>query len=215
MAQAFDGGAPCSASRDNILAEFIAEGRWTHLLYLDDDTGVRVDAILKLLDSGHPFCAVAYRKKLKADEMQHEYVVASRRWPAPDAMGFARLDRVGGGCMLIARPVVIAMAERFPRLGYMTTSGPRLGLFREKYPRIDSGQTYVSEDYAFCDRARVAGHPLHVLVDAMTSHHGHAEWVGSMAEHWPSIVERERLNPRSPGKMTAYRTTVEPLPSAR
>jgi hypothetical protein len=183
--------SPCWLARCICVRNMLRDEKATHMLMLDDDVGVKVSAIMKLIDSGYHVAAVAYRKKLDTDTLDQEYVIASREYPTADADGFARLDRIGAGCLLVSRAAIEAMCERFADLAFSTpVEGELPGLFREQM-----SPTFVSEDYSFCDRARACGFAINVLVDADTSHTGGARWDGNMGTvyaHMRAFAEKSK-----------------------
>ena len=176
-----EGTSPCWLARDACVRKFLADPSATHLLFLDDDMQVDEADLMKLLGSGHPCCAIAYRQK-PPDGVLVEYTLDVDKWEPVGLDGFVDVSHVGAGALLVSRDVIEAMAAREPELAYETSKGRNLGLFRERV-----GPRFVGEDYAFCERVREAGHRVMVLVDAETDHVGEGHWPGNLRDYWPSI----------------------------
>ncbi len=102
------------------------------------------------------------------------------------------LSQLGTGLMLIRRDVVETLGARHPELAFRTDARDRQGtgvgesvhaLF---LPEIDpSSGLMLSEDYAFCRRARDAGFRIWLAPWVRTTHSGPAIFRGSLADLAP------------------------------
>lgn len=99
------------------------------------------------------------------------------------------LRHLGTGLMLIRRDVIETLCERHPELRYTPDGqdradgqvGEHLHALFQPMIDPDSGQL-LSEDYAFCHRARAAGHRLWAAPWMRTSHTGPARFAGTLAD---------------------------------
>ena len=99
---------------------------------------------------------------------------------------------LGTGLMLIRRDVVETLGARHPELAFRTDARDRQGTgVRESVhalflPEIDpSSGLMLSEDYAFCRRARDAGFRIWLAPWVRTTHSGPATFRGSLADLAP------------------------------
>ncbi|CAG9462740.1 unnamed protein product [Pedinophyceae sp. YPF-701] len=104
----------------------------------------------------------------------------------PDEHGFLPIAQTGLGFVLMERGVLEDMVEKYNFLSYQhPVLGSLPGLFRQDVVQSPEGpMEHSSEDYAFCDRARAAGHVLWldtkgggVKHNKMVAHNGRG-WFG-------------------------------------
>ena len=205
------GDAIVNRVRNGAVAEFLARKDATHLLFVDSDMQFSPRTVTRLLKADVPFACVAYAMKtyrnLPARAVQprdlkafHEAAmvwnvvlhdpVAREEGTLPRDVrgGFARVDRVGAGLILLRRDMVEKMTARYPELkyspgmpGYETPgmTGKFYGLFD---PYIKNG-TFVGEDYAFCDRwVEGCNGEIWCDIEADVSHWGSHEYAGRFAD---------------------------------
>ncbi|MFN4020236.1 MAG: hypothetical protein ACK4IC_06950 [Erythrobacter sp.] len=99
------------------------------------------------------------------------------------------LKRIGTGLMLIRREVIETLCERHPELRYPVDRQDRgengLGdyLFALFQPMFDDETGHLlSDDYAFCQRARGAGFRIWAAPWMRTTHTGPARFAGALAD---------------------------------
>ena len=102
------------------------------------------------------------------------------------------LSRLGTGLMLIRRDVIDGLCDRHPELIYVPDAEERrgYGLGEQVHaifqPMIEpETQFMLSDDYAFCRRARDAGFRIWLAPWVRTSHSGPATFAGSLADLAP------------------------------
>lgn len=102
------------------------------------------------------------------------------------------LSRLGTGLMLIRRDVIDTLCDRHPELIYRPDAEERrgYGLGEEVHaifqPMIEPGsQHMLSDDYAFCRRARDAGFRIWLAPWVKTAHSGPATFSGSLTDLAP------------------------------
>ena len=188
-ARFLEGEALVTRARNELVAEFLTDTRYTHLFWIDDDIGFEVEAGLRLLLAGKDVVAGACPKKhdgwpagSSGDEMQARHalfnVVPLPGTQALDADGFVRVQEVGTGFMVIARRALEAMAEGYPQLRYVDhSSGADPAWHRWRYRFFDVGVDaetgeYLSEDFAFCRRWRALGGEVWVDTHSDLAHTG-------------------------------------------
>lgn len=199
-----DGDSLVTRARNRLVAEFMADPRWTHLFWIDSDIGFEPEAALRLLLSGREVVAGVYPQKIDgwpADGLREALPIGSTRadfearhahFPfnplegahASDADGFVEVMDAPTGFMLIAREVFEKLATQRPDLRY--TPAGRTGDPAEASPHYrffdvlaepDNGH-YLSEDFAFCQRWRSVGGQVHVDTRSNLVHHGNQSFGG-------------------------------------
>jgi hypothetical protein len=136
-------------ARNDCVAHFLA-GDFTHLVFIDADVGFSKDAFRRLLG---PFdiCGGVY-------PIKHEgagFPIDIEAIGEPDSRGFAECNELPTGFMCIARHVFDKVD---PRTAFDSM-------------RDENGE-FLTEDYAFCRRAREAGFKIHCDVRSDLSHVG-------------------------------------------
>lgn len=142
-------------ARQNALVSFMQK-RTDFMFSFDDDVTMPHDTITKLVEADKDIIAGIYR--LKRDE-----VATAVRLPksGPTMNKVLAMDMitpatyVSTGCFMVKRSVIEGMIEKYPELHYRRniTGDQAWALYM---PYIYNGE-YLSEDWAFCQRAREAG----------------------------------------------------------
>ena len=124
-----------------------------------------------------------------AGDFALSFLNADQRFALTDLV---ELSQLGTGLMLIRRDVVETLGARHPELAFRTDARDRQGTgVREEVhalflPEIDrSSGLMLSEDYAFCRRARDAGFRIWLAPWVRTTHSGPATFRGSLADLAP------------------------------
>lgn len=201
-----DGDSLIPRARNRLVAEFMADERWTHLFWIDADIGFEADAALRLLRAGRDVVAGVYPHKsdgwpagglaaaLPAGSTRADFDARHARygfnlWPGAgdtaDADGFVEVLDAPTGFMLIARPVFERLAAAMPELRYTPDAGPHAQAqlphhrFFDTLMERDTGR-YLSEDYAFCRRWQALGGKVHVDTRSRLAHQGLQTWQGDL-----------------------------------
>ncbi|MGN6692343.1 MAG: hypothetical protein ACTHJU_15505 [Sphingopyxis sp.] len=110
------------------------------------------------------------------------------------------LVRAGTGMMMIRRDVLELLRDRHPELAFRTDPGEQaahgIGETAPSFflPMIDpDSRELLSDDYAFCRRARDAGFRIWLAPWVRTTHSGPAVFHGSL----PDLAELYSINPAS------------------
>lgn len=187
-------GEPRERNRNMCVRQFLSHGdKFTHLLFVDDDTIVPTDCIDMLLTADVPIACGVQPLLLPHDDIDHLVYNVMRfgtqestkpvwpdwlTWNPP--VGPFEIQYAGFGCVLIRREVLDQMG--FP-------------WFREDYGN-QNGEWNITEDIFFCDKARRAGFTVYGVADVVC---GHVKPVDLR-----DIVPIQRVDPRQ-GRPRAYR----------
>jgi hypothetical protein len=195
-----EGTSIITVARNKMTDMFLTESTDTHLLFVDSDIVVNPKDVVAMLASGHPIVGLPCSRKSimwdrlidaaaakpehykeHPDELMAQGCTPNWQWMPGTTVqverGFAPVEHVGTGCMLIAREVFDRMAETAPivRLHKNMQSDKEVRVYWDN--EIDhERKLYVGEDVAFCKKARALGYQPHILVSAQTRHVGTFEY---------------------------------------
>lgn len=174
---------PYVANLHAIARDMIARG-FDYLVSMDDDNpprpGVNVMELVALdLDvvgcptpvwhsttpGGRPFYYNAMREVVTEDGSTEFRPIDS--YPDFVESGLKQCDAVGTGCLVIARRVLVALCERAKELGPLETP------FMRRWD--SSGAVVMGNDFAFCQRARLAGFKVWAHFDYVCHHFNELE----------------------------------------
>lgn len=207
-------------ARNTMVADFLADDRFTHLMWIDGDIGFKGEDVVRLLRANRPVAAGVYPLKsdgwpsgglqeaLPAGTTKADFEARHATYPAvaradklvPDADGFLDALYAPTGFMLIRREVFVALMERYPELRCRTHLKDRdehdagaLALFHYAFfdTTIDpETRTYLSEDYTFCRLVQSIGITPAIDTRSNFSHQGIAMFHGDLARS----LEMQREN---------------------
>lgn len=203
-----DGDSLIPRARNRLVAEFMADTRWTHLFWIDSDVGFEPEAALRLLDAGRDVVAGVYPMKvdgwpaeglaqpLPAGSTRSDLDALHARFPvnpldppaSPDADGFLAVQHAPTGFMLIARPVFERMSSAYPGLRYTpdgVSGADEAERARPHYRFFDvlaepGNGRYLSEDFAFCQRWRALGGEVFIDLKSVLLHQGNHLYRGDL-----------------------------------
>lgn len=189
-------------SRNSFASQVARSEVFTHLLMLDADVVLPPEGIERLVNSGHDVagCVVPLRDvswtrvrehldkdpDASPDELRAisaSYAVNFEHGrPAID--GFVPVKHVGSAAMLISRAALVALAHS-DSVGYaergLSAADGRDDGWNFFDPFIDAEGTYLSEDYAFCDRWHSLGGQVWADIRTPTRHIGPVAINGDIA----------------------------------
>lgn len=203
QARFLDGDSLVTRARNRLVAEFMADARWTHLFWIDADIGFEPEAALRLLLAGRDVVAGVYPHKsdgwpagglaaalpagsTRADfDARHaRYAFSPMPGAAADADGFLEALDAPTGFMLIARHVFERLAAAMPELRYTPDAGMHANAHLPHYRFFDTlaepGGRWLSEDYAFCRRWQALGGRVYVDLHSRLAHQGLQTWQGDL-----------------------------------
>lgn len=148
-------------ARNRALADFYYQPEYTHLMTVDDDLIFPEKTIVELVRTDKDIIGGYYRLKT------HEYLgtavrlIDRRDWRPSLLEGtIDEAEYISTGCTLVKREVITDMIDVFPGLEYIENLSMRpLWAFYQPFVHFNGDfNEYLSEDWAFCERARQAGH---------------------------------------------------------
>jgi hypothetical protein len=205
-----DGDSLITRARNRLVAEFMADPRWTHLFWIDADIGFEPEAALRLMLANRDVVAGVYphkrdawpaeglREALPAGTTRADFEarypsfpvnLLNRRATAVDADGFMEVLDAPTGFMLIARRVFDQLAAAMPELRYTPDRVPGGASHLQDLPHYrffdvlaepDNGR-YLTEDYAFCRRWQSIGGKVFVDARSRLMHQGLWTYTGDLA----------------------------------
>jgi hypothetical protein len=164
-------------ARNEAVSTFLDEKRADWLFWIDTDMGFAPDTIERLVDAADPaerpiVGALAFTQRETGDDGMGGRKTAAAPtifdWATvDDQSGFAirydypantvtRVHGTGSACILIHRPALEAIGEKF-------------GTWYTRVPNTSTGQL-ISEDLSFCIRANALDIPIHVHTGVRTTH---------------------------------------------
>jgi hypothetical protein len=196
-------------ARNTMVAEYLADDRYTHLMWIDGDIGFKGADVVRLLKANRPLVAGLYPLKtdgwpaqglpeaLPAGTTKADFQARFAGYPVtafegkfdPDADGFLDVIDAPTGFMLIRRDVFIAFIARFPHLQYFPglvarpdhNEGPISQCHYAFFDTmIDADGCYLSEDYTFCRRVAEIGVTPAIDMHSDLSHQGTAVYQGDL-----------------------------------
>lgn len=203
-------------ARNNVVAKFMANEQFTHLLFIDVDIKFNYNDILKLLwhdkdiiTGAYPIKEINWQKvhKMVQDGVPAEELAkkATRFVVNPVKAGGNKIETdkgalsiydAGTGFMLIKREVFTKMFEHYPELKFKDDTGSLKGkeldntyaLFNSY---VDEDKRFLSEDYGFCRYWQKMGGKIWVDPAIELSHYGSFVYDGSLIEY---IMEISKTN---------------------
>ncbi|SAK43623.1 hypothetical protein AWB80_00635 [Caballeronia pedi] len=206
-------------ARNVMAANFLADERFTHLMWIDSDIGFTAADVLRLVRADRPVAAGVYPVKtdgwpqaglteaLPAGTRRADFRARHAAFPvstkvaaaAPDADGFLEVVDAPTGFMLIKREVLVALTQRFPELRYRPYPSDfgrtaNNGTEEFHYALFDTmidpeSGFYLSEDYAFCRRVAALG--VRPVIDTRSNlvHQGGIKFEGDFGRWFDSRRE--------------------------
>ena len=192
-------------ARNEMVADFLADDSFTHLMWIDSDIGFKGADVVRLLQRDRPVVAGVYPLKtdgwpsegltepLPVGTTKADFQARYAQYPAngfadmrePDITGFLDVVDAPTGFMLIKREVFIALARRFPELAYRPygctdkQTGRHYAFFDTS---IDPHSLrYLSEDYTFCRRVAAIGITPAIDTQSNLIHQGSATFQGDLS----------------------------------
>jgi len=148
-------------ARQNDLVEFM-QRNFDYLFSVDDDVSIPPDTIARLVKSDKDIIAGVYR-------LGHDSIAAAVRLPRDVGPSWGEVLNknlitpaiyVSTGCMMIRRNVIEGMIEKYPEQHYKrNVLGDKAWAL---YQPFIHDEEYLSEDWAFCQRAKDAGFEIWV-----------------------------------------------------
>ncbi len=215
------GDSLITRARNVIVAEFMADPKATHLLFIDADIEWEPDAVFRLLASEHDVCCGVYPKKKLPLEFPLNFCAgADQRINVDAPTGYLEIQDAATGFLMVRRPVLERMMAAYPERKCQLQQEPKAEHLPYQYDLfscfIDSGpqRMYLSEDFGFSRLwQRIGGR---IWLDPMIDlkHHGGHVFQGSIRSF---LIPKNQNVPQSaeeiegwmsPGELAWLRETV-------
>ncbi|KAG5187386.1 hypothetical protein JKP88DRAFT_161702 [Tribonema minus] len=190
-------------ARNMMVAQFMDDPKFTHLLFVDADIGFPPEAVVDLIKADFPVSACPYprksydfaRFKKSPDENIANcmsYIINIIQPTEDSAKGvdipvfkdhFIQVLEAGTGFMCVKREVVQMMIDSYPELRHKLEmasygrDGWLYGLFDTMVEPIT--RRFLSEDYAFCRRWRDLGGSVYLNTRCNLMHSGQHVFFGN------------------------------------
>ena len=167
-----EGEAAITRARSNLAATFLTT-EYDTLAFLDADIDIDPEDFLKLLRLNKPVRGAAVAlKTADHSELLNVYCDGHRVKRAEMSAEAIECQYMGAAVMLIEREVIKKLSE-IETLKYVDPiNGPGCHIFAEQI--VD--ETLLSEDFAFCHRAREHGFSVWCEPSVIVSHYGPSFW---------------------------------------
>lgn len=201
-------------ARNNLVAKFMGNPDFTHMVFIDVDLQFDKEAILKLLwhdkdimTASYPIKEINWEKVKESaingvdpkDLLEHStrYVVHLTK-PGEVQLnienGAIECYEAGTGFMLIKRSVFDKMFKKYKKLKYNDDTGALTGAERDySYALfnsyVDDDGRFLSEDYGFCRYWQKMGGKVWVDPTINLTHFGRIKYVGKMLEFLKRITQ--------------------------
>lgn len=189
--------------RNTIVAEFISRmDEYTHLFFIDADISFSCDSFFRLVKCNHPISASIYPKKsincqrIIEKVRENPDIEASKLIPSSldyvvnvhssscsvQSDRFVPVSYVGTGFMCIRREVIKRMIALYPQR--YVNDIESVNMFKDHFYLLfdcmvcPSSNRYLSEDYAFCQKALNCGVPIFADLLCPLTHTGNYQFSG-------------------------------------
>jgi hypothetical protein len=205
-----DGDALITRARANLMTLFLDDPSATHFLFVDADVGFQPNQVFRLIESGADVVAALYPiKRVNWEKARRAIETGKPNVPAasldyvleindPDNVavvnGFTRVRYAGTGFLMIRRHVFEKMCAAYPSLQFfrehsidaLAGSPNRFALFE---CMIDpNSKTYLSEDFAFCQRWTDLGGEIWADLESRLDHVGPSAFHGDISAQFATPV---------------------------
>ncbi|NJD76176.1 MAG: hypothetical protein FIB08_03655 [Candidatus Methanoperedens sp.] len=166
-----------SRARDELISEFYRYKFYTHLLFLDSDTGIEEGGFKKLIERnvdvvGAPVRIKRHDIKIYAAVRENDIYIMDK-----DLNGnLVEVDFLGTGCMLLSRKAVESLVHDAIEHGKFFKN--RIGSYDYFIfgTGVDKNKIYLSEDWYLCRKLKELGYKIYLDTSIKTSHMGQAKY---------------------------------------
>ena len=180
----------------NLLVQDFLESDATELFFVDADINFQPEDVFRLMAwvsepnigiaAGIPCARKSEKTYIVTLDDDNDQVVMNH-------MGLVRAKRVATAFMMIKRKVIEDLIERNPQWKYHDSRSERD--LSAVFDFMVKDNTYVGEDYLFCDRAREIGYEVWVDPTIKLGHMGVQEYEGDFGNEalYPRLVKTEKV----------------------
>ena len=206
-------------ARNTLLAMFLQNPNYTHLMFIDADIGFNPQDVVKLLHRNKDIVTGAYPKKsinwqavhgvaidqkptdpLELAKFQASYVLNIKRnhmetQEIPLVEGLIPVLDAGTGFMMIKREVIDKMVKEYSETRYTNDLNTDPILNPYFYAMFDTmidpdTNRYLSEDFTFCRRWQKIGGEIWMDPSVNLDHYGSYQFQGNIAEQF-TLVKKD------------------------
>lgn len=154
-----------SLARGVLMLSAIEQPTMTHFLSLDDDLMINGSDVCRMIETEFPMVGAAYRIKYSDKRIQFVALFSPEQLEQEPENGTIAMQRIGGGCILYRRGALELLRQRYGTFSWGGVKGLPVAT---EY--TDDEGTFLTEDYATCDRWRAIGGSVRLLLDCATDH---------------------------------------------
>lgn len=161
-------------ARNTLIAKGMANPSNTHFMFIDADVSFTTNDIYKLVAADKEVIGGLYPKKSYPINYVYNPLAVT---DVPDEKGLQQIRHIGTGFMLIKRHAIERMFSHYVDLKYKNDLN--LDKIYEQFmyalfdTSIDENQSYLSEDWTFCNRWRSIGGQVWMNKDVKLGHSGY------------------------------------------
>jgi hypothetical protein len=171
---------------ENHIAQVCLTGGWDKLMFIDADAGWTWDNLKKILMSPHPVTAgvcplktypislnfLPFREDEKYFENAQRSVASMKAMAAGHQNSLVKVPFVGTAFMCIDRKVLAKLAETADHYIYPNPHTGQPESHWDFFKVHSVSDTYLSEDWSFCDQARKKGFDVYIDTEVIITHTG-------------------------------------------
>ncbi len=171
--------------RNHIAQVALTQG-WDKLFFIDADAGFTWAQFRQIIDSPHPLTAGICPLKtypislnylpFKEDEQFFENaqrsVVSTKKMAESHGSPLVKVPFVGTAFMCIDRSVLMKLSETADHYSYPNPYSGQAESHWDFFKVESVADTYLSEDWSFCDKARKAGFDVYIDTNVIINHTG-------------------------------------------
>jgi hypothetical protein len=171
-------------ARNNLMAKMMSDPNATHFMFIDGDIRFLPDSILSMMAYNKDVVGGLYPRKV----YPIHYAVNFEANTRVDGDLFT-VDTLATGFLMFKRKVYEDLIQALPQTKYKDDVGigheyePFMYSIFDCY--IDENGHYLSEDWAFCRRAKALGYDMWTHSKVLLNHVGQHEFVGSLEQLAP------------------------------
>ena len=192
-------------ARNTLVANFLDNEKFTHLLFIDADIGFSPDNLKRYFEYDKDVICAPYPMKLLSWKMMPELIKNKKDYKNlchPYVLNFANKDKIkvekgfaevldaATGFMLIKRECLIKMKEAYQDLKYVSDQILNGKEFNSENTYLffdtmkDDDGRYLSEDYAFSRRWQKLGGKIYADIGSTLTHVGPYRYTGHLWKHF-------------------------------
>lgn len=165
-----------SRARNRSISRFIRDGSFDWFFSIDSDIVFDHDLYKKLMSHNKEFIGAIYRvKSKKVASSSVPISVDGAPWKGKTIdmyNGLQEMMYVSTGCLLVNKTVIMDMVNKYPELLYQDDYSDEntWGFYNPMIVDYYGTKRYLSEDWAFCYRAREIGIKIYADTDIRIGH---------------------------------------------